>query len=126
MKKVRVVVASAAMIFLFKMKTNVSRTLHVYQKLTLSSVGTAISSCLSGKNKRFCLIQTTDLVIYMSAVTVMRDISSSHAQLDLKSRRLSSLCLRHHFHLVSLHLKHESELVSFVILVHKCIGIAHV
>lgn len=126
MKKVRVVVASAAMIFLFKMKTNVSRTLHVYQKLTLSSVGTAISSCLSGKNQRFCLIQTTDLVIYMSAVTVMRDISSSHAHLDLKSRRLSSLCLRHHFHLVSLHLKHESELVFFVNLVHKCIGIAHV
>lgn len=49
MKKVRVVVASAAMIFLFKMKTNVSRTLHVYQKLTLSSVGTAISSCLGKK-----------------------------------------------------------------------------
>jgi len=61
--KVYVVVASAAMIFLFKMKTNVSRTLHFYQKLTLSSVGTATSSCLLGKNKRFCLIQTTDLVI---------------------------------------------------------------
>ena len=36
--KVHLVVASAAMTLLFKMKTNVSRTLHFYQKLALSSI----------------------------------------------------------------------------------------